>query len=130
MHVSIDRTQRADLKRIAKDYRCDVEALALVAIEELIAAHAEPPKAAAQRQRVTIAPPKVDNPKPAATSGRSYTAKRCECGASFVPTGARAKRCQACREGRPAAATDDDDGEFETVWNGAMGRNGVSISSH
>lgn len=135
--IVVTGAERTVLAKLAKTYDCDVPQLAKVAVEELIAAH--------RRRRATVTPPSrrrraaappaaaVVPPKPPVPSlpqpGRQFSAKPCAaCGQLFVPTGPRSKVCAPCK----ATFTADPPApevQLETVWNGTLGRQGVSLGS-
>jgi hypothetical protein len=113
------------LARHARVLDCDTEQLAIVAVEELLAALATPPRRAKARRRATrrqqrtdisrprarrvpvaeAAAPPVTKPVVAPTSEvstapatRTYQPKRCPgCGREFVPTGPRSITCDRCK---------------------------------
>lgn len=122
MRVTVPLKLRKSLAALASEYECDVQSVVEVAVEEMLAAH---------RSHPAPSPKKRAAPQPEPTpqkAGRVYAARPCsECGASFVPSGPRAAYCETHR-GRRRPAHGDEDGEFDVVWNGAMGRQGVSLT--
>lgn len=135
LRVEVSRAERQILARLAKDYGCDVDALAKVAVEELIAAHASP----RTPRRAKLA---VVKPQGKAGTRATFAEKPCTgCETPFTPSGPNAKRCEACRGKQTTVQPGErlmdarrrlDAGKVagEVVWNGTMGRRGVSLSSH
>lgn len=152
IRVRVSRAERAELHRLAAAYRCSVDELAKVALEELLTAHARRPRRT--RRQATVKPtkrtPRTRARRPASkvprakvvTAARTYKAKDCVgCGSLFTPTGARSSLCLNCREGQttstrpetvkpapPVHAARKDD-EFETVWNGGIARAAAAQST-
>lgn len=123
MQITISRADREQLKAIAVEYECDARALVEIAIEELIAAHQKPRAPEVQKRTAKPAP------APSKSTGRSYTEKACvDCRTLFQPSGPRATRCGQCRAGGEAIRTNPN--APEVVWNGAMGRNGTSLTGN
>lgn len=115
--MRLTTAQRTALGKIARGYHCEVGALVSIAVDELIAAHAQPPR----REKRARPAARTVAPKPKA--GRLYAEKPCaRCSKAFTPTGPRSKYC-GCTAAAPAA-------ESEVVWNGTMGRNGRSLTAH
>jgi hypothetical protein len=140
MQVRLPAALRSGIQRLAREYKCDVAALVVIAAEEMVAAHQRPARrqrkparrklVVGSRKPVTVVRQTAAAPLTTApTDGRTYQPKPCAgCGNPFTPTGARSKRCRGCkaqptRAERPAS-------EFETVWDGSKGRQGASLTSH
>jgi hypothetical protein len=156
IRVAVTAAERAQLTRLAASYSCDVPELIYVAVQELLAAHAPRPKRQAPKPttpaRTTIrtapvtAPTSImvapalaatECPPSAPPSKRTYATKPCAaCGKDFTPSGPRSKACDRCEasfardDQRPEPKPMADDLELQPVWNGTMGRQGASISSH
>lgn len=137
VQVTVSPMQRSILAKLAQGYGCDVPELARVAIEELIAAH-EPPRRKRQARRKSTPKPtraakpaQTKSPSPAPPS-RTYASKPCAaCGKPFTPTGPNSKVCAPCRGAFASDAGPLRSGNgLEKVWDGTMGRQGASLTSH
>jgi hypothetical protein len=121
MKITISAPLVHSLKPLTKEYRCDLESLVAVALEEMIAAH-QPAKAdTAPAPKAAPLKLKAESRKPAQTAGRAYADKPCAtCGEDFAPLGPRAKYCARCRNAAPSETV------LETVWT--PGRNSPSLT--
>lgn len=123
IRLALSPAVRQGLARLAREYGCDPEAVAVVAIEEMIAAHRPAPKPTPVASGSKTPAP----PKPAVT--RAYQQKPCAtCQKTFAPSGPRSAVCDACKASfaadaprAPRAPRLPVNPEYETVWNGAMG---------
>ena len=103
MHVTLSARDRGALEGIAKQYRCGVRELVVVAVQELIKAHK--PQIKQSRRRAPSPPPAARQPPIAS---------------STTP---------ASPSSAPPAAAVADAGS-DVVWNGASGRRGVSLTGN
>jgi hypothetical protein len=141
MQVRLPAALRSGIQRLAREYKCDVAALVVIAAEEMVAAHqaARRQKTAPRRKphatrsevpHAEVAPrPPAAGREAASPAPRTYQAKGCAaCGNPFAPTGPNAKVCPRCRAG--FAENRSSEAQLETVWDGSKGRQGASLTSH